>query len=521
MDDSKKHLSFEEKWQEAFNDAEEAPAAGLWKNIESSINATESSQYKRRFIFYRTVAAAAVACLLVLGIFTFGDRLIMPFTGQPDTTLADQKNKNGANTEAVQNNTTQNNGQQQTNEQSEGIEQENSISELADNVTPQPSAKHSGQANEKASAKARTNDKALANQSETQPTASDKMISEPDRYDEVKTGVPANAPFNNSDRSLTLRPNSTLQNPLYSGAPVTLAALPANGVEDLYAQPIEALTVEQQIYRIPVVIQDDKKTQPVFFAGVNVSTGYFNPNFNSVASAGPQANSFDNDITNFYSAETTKLSTKSYYQNEPNNYDIGENNTAQLSFSYGVDFGWALSEHWSLESGLDYGRLQTSTASSLAVRNRSNQELYPLLITNNNEVGANSGYSAARYTQADLNSYFDFFSVPLKVGYNINFNKLNVVFASGVSANFFVKNSVTDNTGQLNALTIKAGNGPFRNVYYSALLSSGVNYNILNNYFVTIVPTYSFSINSLSREESGFKSQPYSFGVDFGIRYIF
>ena len=63
--------SYENKWQEVFEGIEVRPSAQLWKNIESDLNAAENAKFKRRLVFYRFVSAAAVACMVILGIYTW------------------------------------------------------------------------------------------------------------------------------------------------------------------------------------------------------------------------------------------------------------------------------------------------------------------------------------------------------------------------------------------------------------------------------------------------------------------
>jgi hypothetical protein len=281
-------------------------------------------------------------------------------------------------------------------------------------------------------------------------------------------------------------------------------------------QPVAA------IYPIPIMPKHKKdEFQPVFFAGLNLSTDYFNPNYDaqaSQASFAPNTFSYESSgpIYNLAGAKADGLSIGSV-----SNGNLGEENTAQLSFSYGANFGVALSKHWTIESGLAYSKYNTSSQTFAAFQGISADEAYPVSVANNSAENLRQ-FSSVRYEPTQLTNTFDFVAVPVKIGYNLSFNRVSVVFGTGMAANFLLQNSISDDAGQLNEVTIRPDeSSPFRKVYYSGILSSGIHYQLMEKYSFSITPSYNFSISSLTKSESNFMSQPYTFGIDFGIRYQF
>ncbi len=512
--------SYENKWQKTFEEAEVRPSAQLWKSIESDLNAAQNTKFKRRLLFYRSVAAAAVACLVVLGVYTWSNEFgtftndERKITATEQNSIQENKNTPVTDPEALAENE----------DNSEGTETENSASTSAETVSPLAEALEENieKANEGEIANTSGNQLQTAdninkidNDASTTPLAEQLPVL-PDESNEKEVSGAQSPDQQYPEKNLIAQNTNIL---------LSIAMIAPQGMQDSTNADKSLDNPVDEIYPIPIMPKDRKKDfQPVFFASVNLSTDYFNPNYNA-SPAGQALNVAPNAfLSNRADAPEAMYSLGSgQYDNtgKSNNSALGEENTAQLSFSYGANFGMAISEHWTLESGIAYSKYNTTSQTSAAYQGISAEEVYPVSLANNSTDNARQ-FSAVQYEPTDLTNTFDFVAVPLKVAYNLSFDKITVVLGTGAAANFLLQNSISDEAGQLNDVIIRPDdNSPFRKIYYSGILSGGIHYELMQKYAFTITPSYNFSISSLTKSGSNFMSLPYTFGIDFGIRYQF
>ena len=125
-------------------------------------------------------------------------------------------------------------------------------------------------------------------------------------------------------------------------------------------------------------------------------------------------------------------------------------------------------------------------------------------------------------SNVNLNNNFQFLSVPLKVGYIILDRKLQIGINTGFSADFFLKNKVNESNDLVESFEQSPGNeSPYRRTFFSGLLGIELGYNFLNNYYLTIEPSYKRSLNSFTKESSSVNSNPSKLGLTVGFRYLF
>ncbi len=495
--------SFEDQWKEAFEDAEVSPSANLWKNIDSQLTAQESGKYRKGFIFYRAVAAACIVCLLGMGYFLLrqgSDSQGNELTNQPTKEETFSEGQTRDNNLALGEDTARKN-----NQIAEDQARKLTPAEEADLNNALADKRTNNQLAEKATDEVNTLSKRKQNSSRADKSlalshTANSLIQE---HNNANLSTAALSEALAEDRSLAYLP---------SLGPALSKILESDWVKDI-----------QSLYRVPQTILDEQEDEqaPEFFAGLNLATNYFDPNFSggargnfeSVASPSPSPDDFIN---------VSNLSQDYAYSSRSTPANSGLENTPQLSLSYGVDVGFMLTKHLSLESGLDYGRMNSRTKTSWVAENYGQDERIPLLASNSM---ANADYSSRTLftpqSQELINS-FAFLSLPLKLGYNLGFERINFNLSSGVAANFFLNNRLSDERGELATVNISASaDGPYRPVYYSGIVSGGVNYLIASNYALSVSPNYNFSLSSLTEEGNSFSSQPNAFGVDFGIRYNF
>ena len=84
---SLENRDFENKWRDAFADAEDEPNEALWLSVENSLAATDGIVMRGRVVFYQRLAAASILIALLLG----GLAVIKWNSGLEKSTLATSK----------------------------------------------------------------------------------------------------------------------------------------------------------------------------------------------------------------------------------------------------------------------------------------------------------------------------------------------------------------------------------------------------------------------------------------------
>ena len=293
---------------------------------------------------------------------------------------------------------------------------------------------------------------------------------------------------------------------------VILAFAPSKGFEEL---ALSTEKVQREIYRVPdyrLAYSRKKSENKDFYAGLSFTPNVFDPNI--------QMNS-----GNLESAALNQNSNAIGVNPRSQEQNI----RPQMSYAYGLNFGFKLSKKWILHSGLQYAKNNTvsSTNSFLQPDFNSNVRYAATPVTLNKL--SNDGLSPEKlgFTQPvsqmiELNNNFEFASIPVKAGYIIVDKKLTWVVSTGVGTDIFLNNRQEDQQNQFVHVTIKPGeSSPYRHVYFNGLASSEVIYNFARNISFSLEPSFRIAINSFSKSDSYITSLPQSFGVAAGFRYHF
>lgn len=129
MKDSNKH-SFEEEFKKVFEEAEATPSPVLWAEIDAHLANQETARYKRRLLYYKISAAAAVVLLVsFIGLWSLNNDL-----SGGNNNLAVSQQANSGNAPA----SSENSNQTRTTATDEGVLQENTA--RANNVLEEGTA---------------------------------------------------------------------------------------------------------------------------------------------------------------------------------------------------------------------------------------------------------------------------------------------------------------------------------------------------------------------------------------------
>jgi hypothetical protein len=120
-----------------------------------------------------------------------------------------------------------------------------------------------------------------------------------------------------------------------------------------------------------------------------------------------------------------------------------------------------------------------------------------------------------------VNSTMEIVSIPVQAGYMIIDRKLGWQLNAGVSPDFFLRNIITDESGQRDRFTQSAGSeSPYRSVNWSGLLNTELSYRIGTHYRLSLVPGVRYSFNSILKEPTD-NGRPVILDIGFRFRYLF
>ena len=499
---------WENQWQNAFEGAETPPPAHVWKNIEGELAVQESGKYRRGFLLYRAVAA--VLLLLIAGL-TWYIMAQQPTTDSP--VVVDLENPPKPPEQSAEAPATS------LPTPSEVDTRASEVPLAESGALTRPSSEEADQSGRVSGSSSGTNDTAAGSVSvaKSRSQATDQATRS------VSAGSRNGSAFGNLARTDAAQSQVAGQGQLAVRPSVaTVASVASETVADAspLLLPAQSETTLYRVPQIPTTSAEKDRPSLSFFAGLSLAPGYFDPQFQANADdfgavALSPSPGFTRGAANFTS---------------PGNYptsalpaSIGVENTPELSFSYGFNAGMRLSDHWVLESGVDYNRFSTSTATRWVVADVASGQRFAYVATNANTLDNN--LNQAPNTSTDLNNAYEFIAVPMKIGYRRSVSKFQFTVSSGVAANFFLRNAISASSAasELSTYRISASQSgsPFNEVYYSGLLSGGVNYNVLGRYFLSLTPTYTFALTPLTRVDSNLTSNPYSFGLNVGFQYQF
>lgn len=477
-------MSFEQIWAGAFENAEMSPSPELWIRLDSHLANADATRSKGRLLFFQLLAAASFSLAMGIGIYSYlGD-------GSTPTVADSRPTVTGSGGEGS------------------STKSQESVSEPAQTVTGSSTITSAGEQIAK-SASGST----LVDPKEPASASGDAtLLVDVDSESDLVSPVPASADLSEVETSEMVTSSHSAE----AGGLARLLSKEPGLVSDM---ELEDITV----YRVPSnYIKEKNAFDPVMWAGVDFSSGMFDPNYGrpgggfgfGAADAAPTTSISDNG-SNF---GTEARTVGEFAAQDPvGSGAVSIQTDPGVAFSTGLSFGARIAPRWILQSGLNYGNYQSTSQTSAYVE--SGDQRIPLTASNvNSESLANS--QVIFDSEFAINSSYQFLSVPVKAGYVLVDRRFSMALIGGMTSDFLLNNKISaDNYGDSNV-----GSGdtdPFRSVYLSGLTGLGLGYSFQQNYLITLEPSYRLALSSLTKPDSFFRSSPNMFTISLGVRYNF
>lgn len=524
MKKSNKDSQWDQAWASAFEDASLKPSERVWESIDGALANQEICKYKKRAFFYKYMAAACflLACCSIAFVLLQGSFQEQSLAEEANS-ASDMVTQNKEAAPLTQLAETAETAEKAP--ENSAVEAENSASEnytAGEKRAEQPSGSNKNQQAENAGiANKNTEDSqavygqsyasldhsASSNKGNQQPKATHNSRQQ-------AAVLPSSDGENDGEKPTSSQPVlSEFGSAVEKGLADLKGLKKVKGMAFIEEQSNNSVTANVHKVWMPTEMFKKFKQEdsPRYLVGANIASNFFNPNFQSSglenSTAQPVAGKPTKGVQDF-AARTNNWSENPETQNQPS-----INASLQAA-------GW-IGKKWVLQGGVQYGNYSSSTEAG-SYLDAGTAQTYPLHYANFSADKVQRGRVGSRMTApvSAINT-FEFISVPVRIGYLVLDKKIGLLVSPGISSEFFLKNTLSDENKQLSSYTVYGGeDAPFNRVHFRATMGAQVFYKLSEHYMITLEPNYQHAITDFNKEGTMFNSRPSNMGLSAGFRYI-
>lgn len=453
---------FEDNWKGVFDRAESHVPESLWDKVEMDLVRLENKTNKTRVIYYQRLAAMVALFALMMASYIAYDRAS---TSSEEAQVAEQKitdsrvdNSNGD----LEQKTEKNSSDSDTSLMAQATDTDNSMGKVKPSITG---------SNMKSMVKATLLANVSGEQSEIQKEGNTNAVT-----------TAANESFFQSE---------------------VLAFIPEiPGVEvKIIQQDFYEPNFPRKLPAMPSYLMASNKNEREnerVYASLGFAGGSYDPG--SVSSS-PSNFSSRASQNSFLMAEVEPQSAQA---------------TMGTAYSMGVNAGKQISERWVVQSGLGY-----------VVQNIN-------YVSNYSSVGEDNALRATVADYADsetmiaisppysIRSINKYLMVPVQVGYKLIDRKIGLQLNAGVSTDFFLSNTLEDESGMTENYKQVAGEGsPYRSINWSGMMGFELSHKLAERYQIALVPGVRYAVNSVLKDDAQVAYNPLILDVGFRVKYTF
>jgi hypothetical protein len=494
------NMEFENQFRSVFENAESEPDERVWNSINTRLAEKENGVFRRKVVYWQWVAAASVLIAVAIGVIS----ILNPPLNNSSENIA----RNNTSVEAEEGNSDFSGSSEKSRQESvqtEFSEKSDQAEQIAQNLMPSGSAAESAVA-----------------------SIEEQGITSADNFSKNQNEIADLPPASSNNAKLVDKENLPVITGLNQEESDENRVSYGNGQVDMLAyldvKSLETLISTEKpehkrLYKVPEVWRmKEKKKQTeendVLWAGVNFSSGLFDPNFSQPleASSFSTANSL---IAN-------SMDKSAWTNNQP----VEEKSNPGVSFSTGINMGLKITPKLVLQTGIQYAMNNSSSSTSLVVESAgfsttSNQRV-PVHVSNYDYQAFRMSSTQVESVPVDVSNSFEFVSVPVQAGYVLFGNKFQVIMNGGISTEFFLRNQLKADDSGFRNVNVAAGNdAPYRSVSFNGLIGTTLSYRLNENYQITLDPGLRVSLSNFARDNYYFESHPRAFTVGLGMRYNF
>lgn len=486
---------FEDKWKDAFGEAEISPTENVWTNIELDLEKAESISIRRKLTFFKMLAAASI--IFAVGVGAFGLYSIQ-FNGASANlqNLALQKSDNPASNDEVKpeiQSQTSFIRAQEISANSEAISkaENHSEKEISNSNIDKNLNKQDLNLSSKKIASRKT--KNTYNTSSSSYSSNENLI--------VKNG--SNKLL--TENHLPLELNREKLPSLVENRKILLRLPQLERSKDSVDPVVLMMAkLDQREYEIAKSEKEDKSAlEEKLWTSVGFAAGSFN--------------SLSSNISPTASNQAIMA----------NNSSIANKEAKASGFAYtvGVNMGTKISNRWVVQGGVNYLTQSSDYTAQAAVGNSNFQSFRPASINELDKLSLgdfNTDSKLVTTAPYNVNNSVRYVSVPLQAGYLVVDRKLGLQLNAGVSTDLFVRNYKTADGPNLDKIDQGRGeDSPYRAMNFSGLVGTELSYKFDHRYRISLNPGVRYPFNSVYKSNLGVQSAPLTMDIGLRFRYIF
>lgn len=529
---------FEDEFQDAFKEAQINPSEQVWTNIELDLEKAEGGEMKRRLRFYKLLAAASVVFAMSVagvGYFTWSkiqDQMVQNNSGQ-ELNDTYRKEKESATIRKEQNDSVGMNGSSnpllkqeaiaEINQEgaAENIKNEESKTNLTSDtfnkeVLPRTNTSIAVHEPVQLDAVSTSNHTDVKNNSSKKGNDSFDEKSTSSSYAVNKTSVKDANYSNTNDKNVKVDKSNDESGQLYSSL-----LMKENNTEKAVANSIGAVNkLPSKVKRPTSLDAKDSSAMPNPFT---IMLAQLNDQEKEMQTKGSKENASNSEklwtsvgfaagaFNTVNSSVASSSSSRAF-----NNVADQQATSSGVSYSVGVSVGGKLSNRWVLQGGVNY-QTQTSDYTASAV---GTSDFKNFISVSLNDI--QSVENLVPVAPHSVNSSLQFVTLPVQAGYLLVNKKFGVQLNGGVATDFFLQNTITPESKNLQKTTQTSGDeSPYRSVNFSGLVGTEFSYRIGDHYRLALNPGLRYPLNSIYKSDQPVAAMPLTFDVGLRFRYIF
>jgi hypothetical protein len=500
---------FEQAWKDLFESAEIQPREEIWTKIDSGLANRQLNRYRKKVLFYKLLAAASIVLALGIGYFSNLDGFRSEDSGTPIANEADDAQDQAVPDEKNAQAGVQDDGEKNpliaggidktvvTGDQLTSGDNTEDFRKIEDKVASKGSA--AGSAGQEGNSTVLAFNEIDENARENDPVYADGQI-------EARNQIGEAGQINRMNRPGRL------------GIGVLAMPDPVVSPPEQKKDPTEDKWFA--VYEQTVSQEQEEKTQQNLWAGINFSSGLFDPNI----SYGSQSANFMSRVSAPDAAYDLVEADQGSFANFTKAVRPEESSfNSEVSFAYGVHVGYQISPRFVVRGGLAYMNSSTSTEISSYIDNPASNRKVAYQALNSVTIES-AGVNTVNLSSEEikLNYTYEFISVPVSLGYYLIDKKFDWMLMAGLSTDFFLKNTFSDENGLFETTEIRAGeDSPYNSSYLNGSLGTLIGMSFADKYRISLEPSYRLGLTDFTKESAAGVSQPSFFFITAGISYIF
>lgn len=493
---------FEDRWQDAFKDAEQAVPGQVWTNVEQQLIQAESGTMKRKVVYYQRLAAASVLLALAFGaVATY-------YAGFYDGKISGEKQL----TTTQKGNTGGNDGIQKAGTGADAVNPDSSTYEVTRRSLEENTTSENGQlANNGSGDEKNGQHQLLARENQNDEVITARQEKVGNRRGADNTVTKQNKPDGRNNTILLTENDQQEENGTEKA--LTRRSIAYNGLAPLKDRPEE----DAQVKGKPRVVEIARRLPAISSAFMKDSKKEKNKEEQLWASLGASAGNYSPHVNADVSAERSfnaPSSSAALPQNSSSSSSISPKGNA---YSFGLNIGAKVSRRWLIQGGVAYMNQAVGYTSNFAAIDQNNKAVAYVSDYAQRTEYSNTLSTATPY---EINSVNEFVSIPVQAGYLLLDRKFGIQINSGIATDFFLQNTLTDKSGRFEKFSENAGEeSPYRSVSWSGLMGTEFSYKLGSQYRVSLAPGIRYSFGSVLK--SGASNNPMVWDMGFRFRYIF